>query len=380
MIDLAEQLLGLVGAQAGIDTGEMRLRLTFEQLHQTSRGAIQVVPLLTEPGFCRERGAKKGMGARAFFPSGTGPGEGRFVEAPNLSEAVRRAGFRNISCNPGMRRYTPLLWNELIDFSEEKLAAIDPVVMNLAVAKGILPLADLNIPAYQRTIDLWAKDIERRLPEWMEEFSRRPQDWNNDVDEFRLGLVSYYVAKFLGVRYIEEQRGAVHVAYTNPSNLFLNGVMDTRRGACGNMALLQVVLGRRLGWPVSVATARWHEFLRFDDGKRTLNVETSNIENGFGVNPDSYYIRYHGLRAEDLQFGSDLKFLQPRQLLALFFSLRGRHYYDMNNWGLAGRDYRIAKLLNPRSRLYREKFHELVELMELCDYRPNPTAILYHYE
>jgi hypothetical protein len=160
-----------------------------------------------------------------------------------------------------VRRTEPIyLWNELIDFSEEKLAAIDPVVMNLAVAKGILPLADLNIPAYQRTIDLWAKDIERRLPEWMEEFSRRPQDWNNDVDEFRLGLVSYYVAKFLGVRYIEEQRGAVHVAYTNPSDLFLNGVMDTRRGACGNMALLQVVLGRRLGWPVSVATARWHEF------------------------------------------------------------------------------------------------------------------------
>jgi hypothetical protein len=37
----------------------------------------------------------------------------------------------------------------------------------------------------------------------------------------------------VGIVYNEDQRTATEVYYANPSDLFLNGVTDTRQGNCG---------------------------------------------------------------------------------------------------------------------------------------------------
>ncbi|MDQ3330266.1 MAG: hypothetical protein M3552_06400 [Planctomycetota bacterium] len=79
--------------------------------------------------------------------------------------------------------------DDLLSLSDEEFAAVDPLVMNLLVAKGIPSQADLDIERYRRMADLWAIDIARRLPQLEQEFHATPQDWNNDIDEFRLGIV-----------------------------------------------------------------------------------------------------------------------------------------------------------------------------------------------
>ena len=150
--------------------------------------------------------------------------------------------------------------------SESELAATDPVVMNLLVAKGIPALAGLEVPPYQRIVDEWAREIRRRLPRLERHFHRTPGDWDNDIDLFRLGVVCEFVDKDLGVRYKEEQKFVPKWTYADPGDLFLNGVIDTRRGTCGNMAALHLALGWRLGWPVSLAVVGWHVILRFDNG------------------------------------------------------------------------------------------------------------------
>jgi hypothetical protein len=76
-------------------------------------------------------------------------------------------------------------------------------------------------------------------------FRRTPQDWKNDVNFFRLGVLCGYLEHEAGIVYNEDQRTATDVYYTNPSDLFLNGVMDTRQGNCGNMAVLHVAIGSR---------------------------------------------------------------------------------------------------------------------------------------
>ena len=84
--------------------------------------------------------------------------------------------------------------------------------------------------------------------------------------------------------------------YTDPSDLFLNGVIDTRRGTCANMAALHVALGWRLGWPVSLACVASHFVCRYDDGQVTHNIEaTQSGHGGFRSDPDEYLIKKHEL-------------------------------------------------------------------------------------
>ena len=94
------------------------------------------------------------------------------------------------------------------------------------------------------------------------------------------GLVCQYLELEVGIQYNRDQRESQRVLYTNPSDLFLNGVLDTREGTCGNMAALQLAFGWRLGWPVSLACVNSHFILRFDDGQTTYNIEATQSGQG----------------------------------------------------------------------------------------------------
>jgi hypothetical protein len=248
-----------------------------------------------------------------------------------------------------------MTWQELVRLPGDQLARIDPLVLNLEVARGIPALAHLQVAAYQARVDRWAEDFRSRLPPWEREFRKTPWDWDDDVHLFRLGQLCFYTDQVLGIRYSEDQRDNAKVRYTDPGDLFLNGVMDTRRGTCGNMAALHLAIGWRLGWPVSLALAWWHCLLRFDNGEVVWNVESTNTAGGFRANPDAFYMERFGVTAEHVRSGSDLTSLNGRQLLGLFVGLRGRHWWDVMNVVRAAEDYRLAACLHPLSRLWREK-------------------------
>ena len=201
--------------------------------------------------------------------------------------------------------------------------------MNLLMAKSIPSLNDLDITRYEQLADEWADDVRRRLPSAEKVFWLTPEDWKNDGNFLRLGVLCGYLEYEAGIAYNEDQRYAADVYYTDPSNLFLNGVMDTRRGTCGNMAALHVAIGWRLGWPVSLACVRSHYICRFDDGTVTHNIEATQAGyGGFKSDPDEYLIEQHELPAEAITSGSDLRAVTPRELLGIFVGLRGRHMLD----------------------------------------------------
>ena len=207
---------------------------------------------------------------------------------------------------------------QLAGRSDAELAATDPLEMNLAAARGVPSLAALDVPYYKGLADGWAAELRQQLPAFEGRFWRTPREWDNDIHMYRLGVLCHFVHNDLGIRYREDQKFAHKVAYTDPGDLFLNGVMDTRRGTCGNMAALHVALGWRLGWPVSLALAHWHCILRFDDGRSVWNIEASNTEGGFRTNPDGYYQKEYNIPQGHIDCGSDLTFLRPRQLLGHF--------------------------------------------------------------
>lgn len=240
---------------------------------------------------------------------------------------------------------------EFLCMSDQELARVDPVVMSLVVARGIPALACLDLGRYVGIADEWAGDLRDRMPQQEAEFRRTPEAWKNDLDFFRLGVVCWYVDVVLGIAYREEQRSRANIAYTDPNDLFLTGVMDSRRGTCGNMALLHVVLGRRIGLPVSLACVGSHLICRFDDGTKTINIESTDTGRGGFASPtdDELLVKYE-LPRKAQQCGSDLRSVTPREMLGLFLAARARHFENTHHLAEALRDYLLARHLFPRSR------------------------------
>lgn len=242
-------------------------------------------------------------------------------------------------------------YRRLLACSDSELARVDPLVMNLLVAISIPSLAELDIPRYEKLADQWAEDVRRRLPSAERVFRQTPQDWKNDVNFFRLGVLCGYLEHEAGIAYNESQRTSAAVYYTDPSDLFLNGVMDTRRGTCGNMAALHVAISRRLGWPVSLACVGSHYICRYDDGTVTHNIEATQAGyGGFKSDPDSYLIERYELPPKAISSGSDLRAVNPREMLGIFLGFRGRHMRGTCRWDEAERDYLLARHLFPSNR------------------------------
>jgi hypothetical protein len=241
---------------------------------------------------------------------------------------------------------------QMFALSDEELAGVDPVVMNLVIAKGIPSLADLNIGHYVQLANTWAEEIRQCLPAGETNFHRRPQLWQNDIDFARLAVMCWYVGEKLRIRYRKDQRKIVRVSYTNPGDLFLNGVMDDRQGTCGNMALLHVALGWRLGWPVSLACVGAHFICRFDDGQKVFNIEATNPgEDGTFSSPqDEYYRQEYKLPQCAVDCGSDLRAVKSRELMGLFVGARARHYENTSRYAEAESDYLLARHLFPTNR------------------------------
>jgi hypothetical protein len=244
---------------------------------------------------------------------------------------------------------------DLVTMPEPELARVDPVYQDLAVARGITSLATLNVVRYQAQVDGWAADIEERLPGLERQFWETPETWKDDINFFRLGVLCWYLDVVLGVRYREDEREAKGVLYTDPSALFLNGVIDTRQGTCGNMATLYFALAWRLGWPVSMARAGYHSLARYEAGCVAYNIETTNTGNGgFASEPDSYYIRNFSYSRRGFYVGVDLRLLKPREVLGTFVGKRGRHYCDSGLLPQALREYTLAHHLYPTNPIFED--------------------------
>ncbi len=248
---------------------------------------------------------------------------------------------------------------DLAALSDEQLAELDPLAINLVVARGLPALSDLDIRPYQQIVDDWTSDfVQRCLPHWEVVFRQTPHEWKNDIRYFRLGMVSQYIELELGIRYKPEQRDVQAILYTDPADLFLNGLIDSREGTCANLAALQLAVGWRLGWPVSLACVNSHFMLRFDDGNAVYNIEaTQSGYGGFKSDPDSYLVGERGLPTIALECGSDLRALRPREVLGSFVGLRARHLRDLGQHRgneaeilESEADWLLARILYPASR------------------------------
>ncbi|GEM_PF-3381772 len=229
----------------------------------------------------------------------------------------------------GSGPHAPLLFRPAVhtfeaflNLPEEKM---DPALGALLFSAEDFP--GLPVEPFLRYLDDLARTVRAR--------ARAPKgvEWIDAINQllyFDLGF-AYDAEDPTGVR---------------PENLHLHKVIQRKKGYCVTLAVLYLGLARRLDLPVYGVRIPSHFILRYDDGKRRRNIETTD----YGIaHPDRYYVRKYRIADACLREGIYLKNLSTRQMFADLLNNRGTLRGLEGNWRKSLRALNRGVRIDPRS-------------------------------
>ncbi|MBS0648940.1 MAG: hypothetical protein JSS10_06940 [Verrucomicrobia bacterium] len=212
-------------------------------------------------------------------------------------------------------------------WTREQLLMLQPHEIDLS--RGLL-IEQFNenideIRQYEAGIDLIALQILARLPQ-----NASPEDYIREINRF-----IFQEMKF---------RFPPHSLYAKDIDLytFLPSVMDSREGVCLGVSILYLCLAQRLGLPLEIITPPGHIYVRYRNGVKIVNIETT--ARGIDL-PTEVYL------------GIDTRRLEQRNMKEVI----GMAYFNQASVAWAQKDYKKAVELYEKARLY-EGDHPLIQL------------------
>jgi tetratricopeptide (TPR) repeat protein len=128
----------------------------------------------------------------------------------------------------------------------------------------------------------------------------------------------------------------------NPEDLFLHRVLERKSGYCLSLSMLYLSIAERIGLPVYGVVVPGHFFVRYDDGQRQFNIETTS---GGGIADDKHYIeKFNPPTGERSLY---FKNLTQKQTLGCFFNNLGNCYTERGQLDYAYDYLTKAVLINP---------------------------------
>lgn len=173
-----------------------------------------------------------------------------------------------------------------------------------------------------------------RLDEMALEIRDRLKRQKLKADYRAIPVINEYLFNELDFRSISEA--------TDPNSLFLHTVMDTKRGYCLSLSILYLSVAERIGLPMYGVVVPGHFFVRYDDGKRQFNIETTS--NG-GTASDEHYIKKFKVPKGNTHIY--MKSLNKIQTLGCFFNNLGNSYSDIGDTESALLAFERAVIINP---------------------------------
>ena len=221
---------------------------------------------------------------------------------------------------PGAR--DRVVGREWLSLNPESLAGLDLAAVNLACAEGLTGAEELPVNSVLDALDQWAARVREETQRNLPKFWRNPAEYQNSEAYFRVLVLVTVLQQDCGVRYNPERIASPD--FSDSRDLFLHGLMQGQGGTCVSMPVAYVAVGRRLGYPMKLVTAKAHLFARWEspDGKARLNLEATS--QGLNCFPDEYYHRWPvPMTPQEIASGQYLKSLTPVEELAVFLSARG---------------------------------------------------------
>lgn len=221
---------------------------------------------------------------------------------------------------------------ELLALPSEQLEKVDIARMNLLCAEGLRGSENLNIEDCIRTLDAWTHHVERETKRNFHHFQERPKEFNNSIPYYRLGMMGTVLAEDLRIQYnparerqllekrvdeqtVEEQNRF----FSSSADVFIHGLLTGKHyGTCASMPFLYVAVGRRLGYPVTIAARKYHLYLRYDEGNgKHLNMEATE-NRGFATPTDEEYrTGQYPMTQEEIDACGWLRSLSNKEILGI---------------------------------------------------------------
>jgi Transglutaminase-like superfamily len=277
------------------------------------------------------------------------------ADLPPLPEGERSAPRFSPKASPvgPYQNQGKLDWQELAQRSDAELAEFDIAEVNLACAQGLPGAQDLDADGCRQTINTinaWTEQARRHVEALAPHFWQNPTAYGDSWALFRVVDMVTVLQRDLGIRYdpalVERDD-----FFTDARNLFIHGVVQSRKGTGSSLPPLYVAIGRRLGYPLKLVKTKYHLFARWDDpaGER-FNIECTSLE--LNSYPDDYYLHWPAEAAPDevAPFGF-LKSYTPREELAGFLATRGHCWLENERHRQAVEAYAWACELVPDNQL-----------------------------
>ena len=279
----------------------------------------------------------------------------------------------------------PKKLDDLRTLDPAKLGDLDIARVNLLCATNLPGSEKIDIEYALATLDQWAKIVafETNRHLYRVHDPRYADHFRHSEAYLRAEFLMQTLCEKLGVKYDMSARG--NFSFHDSRVAFIHGMIpmpgqtlqDTPGGTCASMPVLAAAVGRRLGYPIKLASTNGHLFARWD-GKDHPNPawrERFNMEvtSGFDSFDDDYYKSFpHKLTEHEIQVNGYLLSLTPQEEFASFMSLRGSCGESHNQLTFAAQCQEVAYNYAPNRRIYREWF---IDAATKCNYQPTTPAL-----
>ncbi len=181
------------------------------------------------------------------------------------------------------------------------------------------------IRSYEATLDLMALQILTQVD-------------MQSTPEKKIRALNNFIFEEMGYRF------PPHSLYAKDIDLytFLPSVLDSRRGVCLGVSILYLCLAQRLSLNLEIVTPPGHIFVRYHDGNKTINIETT--ARGIHLDSEEY-------------LGIDTRQLQQRAIkdvTGLAHYNQASVYWQQNDYAKALASYRKALPYLPEDMLLKE--------------------------
>ncbi len=138
------------------------------------------------------------------------------------------------------------------------------------------------------------------------------------------------------------EREPSFVFFADSQDLFLHGLLGGKRqGTCSSLPVLYAAVAQRLGYPVHLASAKGHFYVRYEDGSEHLNVEATSI--GYNNYPDEFYRKWpFPTSEEEVRSYGLLRPLSKQEILGTFLTIRANCLTSMKSFDAAAETWAQA--------------------------------------
>ncbi len=205
---------------------------------------------------------------------------------------------------------------------------IDLALANWLIAADVPQFSDMSRETYFAQLNVMISQVRQDVGKMQKVAESRGKSLNDP--DTRCAIFCSAIIK-LHFAYTEEFRqenltpALMKGLYSDANNILLAGLFRTHRGSCVSMPLIYLVIGQRLGLPVHLVAVGKHYFVRWEESRYRMNIETTIVDKVSVTPDDSVYLDIEGITREQLA-GSDLRNLSNREVVGNLFFARSAYW------------------------------------------------------